>query len=153
MSTLLAYAAPPVSPSVTTYTRSAQAYLQTQVQSRTPVELIVLLYDGALNFLAQARDAMVAGDLVAKRDALSRGLAIVQELQHMLNMDAGGEVAARLDGLYTYVLGRCYEANARLDVEGLAESIRLLAPLRAAWAAIAAQLPQPAGAQLPQPAA
>ena len=144
MSTLLAYAAAPVSPGVASYSRGAQAYLQTQVQSRTPVELIVMLYDGALNCLAHARDAMVAGDLVAKRDALSRGLAIVQELQHMLDMNAGGEVAARLDGLYTYVLGRCYEANARLDVEGLDESIRLMTPLREAWAAIAAEPPQPA---------
>ncbi len=142
MSTLLAYAAP-ITPNPATYSKGAQAYLQTQVQSRTPVELVVMLYDGAISFLGQAREALVAGDMVAKRHALSRGVAIVQELQHMLNIEAGGDVAGRLDGLYTYILGRCYEANAQRDTAGLDESIRLLTPLRDAWAEIAAQ-PSPA---------
>ena len=140
MSTLLAYSAPH-SPNAATYTKGAQAYLQTQVQSRTPVELVVMLYDGAITFLGQARDAMAAGDLLAKRHALSRGLAIIQELQNMLNMEAGGEVAERLDGLYTYIQGRCYDANAQRDPAGLDESVRLLTPLRDAWAAVANQPP------------
>ncbi|BCS33507.1 hypothetical protein TBR22_A27340 [Luteitalea sp. TBR-22] len=126
------------------YNKGAQAYLQTQVQSRTPVELVVMLYDGAIKFLGQAREAMARRDLIAKRHALSRGLAIVQELQNMLNMEAGGEVAERLDGLYTYILGRCYEANTQLDPAGLDEAIKLLTPLRDAWAAVA-QNPAQAG--------
>lgn len=141
MSTLLAFAA---SPTAVMHSKGAKAYLQTQVQSRTPVELVVLLYDGAITFLGQAREAMAQGHLVAKRNAMSRATAIIQELQHMLNMEAGGEVAQRLDGLYTYVLGRCYDANMRLDPSGLEESIRLLTPLRDAWSAIATQSTLPA---------
>ncbi len=125
-------------------TKGAQAYLQTQVQSRTPVELVVMLYDGALKFLGRARDAMAAGDMRVKRDALSRGLAIVQELQNMLDMEAGGEIAARLDGLYTYIQGRCYDANAQRDPAGLHEAIGLLTTLRDAWGTIATQGPTPA---------
>lgn len=140
MSTLLAYNAP-LSPNPVTHNKGAQAYLQTQVQSRTPVELVVMLYDGALKFLGQARDAMDSGNLITKRQALSRGLAIIQELQNMLNMEAGGEVAARLDGLYTYVQGRCYEANAQRNPAGLDEAIKLLTPLRDAWAEISTQGP------------
>lgn len=143
MSTLLAYHAS-LSPNPAMYNKGAQAYLQTQVQSRTPVELVVMLYDGALKFLGQASDAMAAGDLVAKRHALSRGVAIVQELQNMLNMDAGGEIAARLDGLYTYIQGRCYESNAQRNAVGLDEAVKLLTTLRDAWADIAAQGPTPA---------
>jgi flagellar protein FliS len=126
------------------YNKGAQAYLQTQVQSRTPVELVVMLYDGAIKFLGQARDAMAARDMKARRDAMSRGLAIVQELQNMLNMEAGGEVAERLDALYTYILGRCYEANQQRDPAGLDEAIKLLTPLRDAWADVA-QNPNQAG--------
>jgi flagellar protein FliS len=143
MSTLLAYAAP-LSPNPVMYNKGAQAYLQTQVQSRTPVELVVMLYDGAIKFLGQAREAMVVRDMKAKRDAMSRGLAIVQELQNMLNMEAGGEVAERLDALYTYILGRCYEANQQRDPAGLDEAIKLLTPLRDAWADVA-QNPNQAG--------
>ena len=143
MSTLLAYHTP-LSPNPAMHNKGAQAYLQTHVQSRTPVELVVMLYDGAITFLGQARDAMDGGDLVAKRHSLSRGLAIVQELQNMLNMEAGGEIAARLDGLYTYIQSRCYEANAQRNAAGITEAIKLLTPLRDAWADIAAQGPKPA---------
>ncbi len=103
----------PLPASAATPSRGAQAYRDTQVLSRTPMELVVMLYDGAIAALGQARDAMAAGDLVTKRHALSRGVGIVQELQNMLNMEAGGEIADCLDGLYTYVTGRCYEANAQ----------------------------------------
>ena len=141
MSTLLAYAAPPTA---IMHNKGAQAYLQTQVQSRTPVELVVLLYDGAIKFLGQAREAMQQRDLAAKRHAMSRATAIIQELQHMLNMEAGGEVAERLDALYTYILGRCYDANMHLEPSGLDESIKLLTPLRDAWSAISGESAPPA---------
>jgi flagellar secretion chaperone FliS len=117
--------------------RGAQTYFQTHVRSRSPMELVVLLYDGAVRFLGQARTAMVANDLVAKRDALSRCMAIVAELQSMLNMAEGGEIADRLDALYTHVHGRCLSANAECDPAALDEAIRLLTTLRSAWAELA----------------
>ena len=43
-----------------TLSRGAQTYLQTHVQSRSPLELVVMLYDGAIRFLEQAGDAMDA---------------------------------------------------------------------------------------------
>lgn len=131
-------------PAPAAYQKGARAYRETQVRSRTPLELVVLLYDEAMRRLAQARDALVARDLVTKRDALSQGLAVVQELQNMLDMDAGGEVAERLDGLYTYILGKAYEANAQQDPAGFDECIRLLGTLRGAWAEVAANPPSAA---------
>ncbi len=118
--------------------RAAQAYYQTQVQSQSPLELVVMLYDGALRFLHKAADAMSHRDLVAKRDAVSRSLAILSELQNTLNMEAGGEVAQRLDALYTYMTGRLLEANMHNNVEPVQETIRLLTMLRSAWAEISA---------------
>lgn len=119
------------------HTRGAQTYFNTHVQSRTPMEIVVLLYDGALRFLGQAREAMQQNDLVTKRDALSRGLAIVTELQGMLNLEEGGEIAARLDGLYTYIHGCCLDANTQRNPARLDEALRLLTTLRSAWAEVA----------------
>ena len=104
MSTLLAYSAPH-SPNPATYTKGAQAYLQTQVQSRTPVELVVMLYDGAIKFLGQARDALVVGDLVTKRHALSRGLAAKflhgpQQALHHAQGDERARLATLLPQLF-----------------------------------------------------
>jgi flagellar protein FliS len=126
-----------------TLARGAQAYYQTQIQSRSPLELVVMLYDGALRFLQQTVDAMQRGDLVAKREALSRSLAIVTELHGMLDLEQGGEVAASLDSLYTYMIERITTANQQRDPAPVVEVMRLMTGLREAWSQIA-QAPPPA---------
>jgi flagellar protein FliS len=118
--------------------RGAEAYRQTQVQSRSPLELVVMLYDGALRFIGEAREAIARHDLPAKREAMSRALAVVSELQSTLNLAEGGQVAASLDGLYTYVNGRLLDANMKGDAAPLDECVRLITPLRDAWMQIAA---------------
>jgi flagellar protein FliS len=119
--------------------RGANAYIQTHVQSRSPLELVVMLYDGAVRFLTESRDAMSQGDLTRKRSAMSRALAIISELQSTLNMEKGGEIASQLDALYTYVNGRMLDASMHNDAGALDECIRLLSTLRSGWADIAAR--------------
>jgi flagellar protein FliS len=123
--------------------RGAQAYMQAQVQSRSPLELVVMLYDGGIRFLQQTVDAMQKGDLIAKRQALSRSMAIVTELHGMLDLEQGGEVAASLDSLYTYMMERLTAANQQRDAAPVVEVIRLMTGLRDAWSQIA-QAPPPA---------
>lgn len=119
--------------------RVATAYRDTQVRSRSPLELVVMLYDGAIRDLHAARQAMADRDLPKKRQVMSRALAIVSELQSALNMKDGGEVALRLDSLYTYVNGRLLEANMKGDTSALDEAVGLLSTVREAWAQIATQ--------------
>jgi flagellar protein FliS len=126
-----------------TLVRGAEAYRQTHVQSRSPLELVVMLYDGALRFLRETEEAMQRGDLVAKRDALSRVFAILSELQATLNIEQGGETAASLDSLYSYMINRLTEANVQLKPAPVHEVITLLTGLREAWATVA-QAPPPA---------
>jgi flagellar protein FliS len=126
-----------------TLARGAEAYRQTHVQSRSPLELIVMLYDGALRFLRETEEAIQRRDLVAKRDAMSRAFAILAELQGTLNMEQGGETAASLDSLYVYMINRLTEANVQLTTAPVREVITLLSGLRDAWATVA-QAPPPA---------
>jgi flagellar protein FliS len=120
-----------------TPTQGLAAYRSTQVQSRTPLELVVMLYDGALRFIGTARDAVERRDIAARREALDRAMAIVSELQSTLNMDAGGELAARLDGLYDYVNDRLITAAMQNSVEPLDEARKVLDTLRDGWSTIA----------------
>ena len=119
--------------------RAAQTYLQTHVQSRSPLELVVMLYDGLLRFLGDAGSAIESGNVAGRRDAISRALAVLSELQSTLNMEQGGEVAASLDALYTYLNGRLLDASLNNDRAPIDESARLLRTLRGAWAEIAAR--------------
>ena len=57
----------------------AHAYLQTQVGTTGQGEIVVMLFDGALRFLAQARDKMQAKDYAGKGQLISRALDIVNE--------------------------------------------------------------------------
>lgn len=119
--------------------RATQAYQQTMVQSRSPLELVVMLYDGAIRYMTEARDAMARRDLSAKRDALSRSMAIVGELHATLNMSEGGQIAVSLDALYSYVNARLLDATMKGDASAIDESIKLIGQLRDAWVQIAAQ--------------
>jgi flagellar protein FliS len=127
--------------------RGAYAYIQTHVQSRSPLELVVMLYDGALRFIGEARAAIDRQDLAGRRAATSRALAIVGELQSTLDMESGGTIAQQLDALYTYVTERIITATATNDPAPLDESARLLSTLRAAWVEIAAREAAPAAAR------
>ena len=119
-------------------------YRQTEVQSRSPLELVVLLYDGALRFLAAAKDGFARGDIPARRQATSRLLAIISELQSTLDVERGGEVAASLDELYSYMTRRIVEATSTHSAAPLEEVQRLLETLREGWQGIAGG-PVPAG--------
>jgi flagellar protein FliS len=120
-----------------TLSRGAQTYLHTHVQSRSPLELVVMLYDGAIRFLEQAGDAMDARDMPMKATAISKAMAIIAELQSTLNLEQGGEVAQQLDGLYSHVTARVIEGNVQRDRKPIDEAIALLRPLRDAWSQIA----------------
>jgi flagellar protein FliS len=120
-----------------TPTQGLAAYRSTQVQSRTPLELVVMLYDGALRFIGAARDAVERRDIPARREALDRAMAIVSELQSTLNMEAGGDVAANLDRLYDYVNDRLITAAMKNSVEPLDEARKVLDTLRDGWSTIA----------------
>jgi flagellar protein FliS len=124
--------------------RGVDSYRQTQVQSRTPLELVVMLYDGALQSLSTARDAIVRRDIPARRDAIGRALAIISELQSTLNLEAGGAVSVSLDELYGYSSRRLLDAAAQNDVKPLDEIRRVLEILRDAWQTIAAAPAAPA---------
>jgi flagellar protein FliS len=120
-----------------TASRAAGQYLATQVKSSTPLELVVLLYDAALRHATAARDATVRRDLHARRSSLSKLMGILSELQHTLDMERGGEIASRLDDLYTWMLSRVIDATVQQDPGPLDEVRRVLGTLQSGWDAIA----------------
>lgn len=126
--------------------RGLASYRQVEVQSRTPLELVTMLYDGALRFLGTARDAIERQDINTRREALNRALAIIAELQSTLNMEQGGEIAAELDRLYEYANMRLLDAAMRNDAAPVDEVRRIFEILREGWATISTNAAVPTGA-------
>lgn len=116
--------------------RGADAYRKNAVETATPAELVVMLYDGALRFAAEARDATLKRDIKVRSAATSRLLAIVGHLQSTLDLERGGALAESLDGLYTFVTGRIMDAAFSQSVEPIDEAVRVLTTLREGWVGI-----------------
>jgi flagellar protein FliS len=123
----------------TTYARGgANQYLQTQVQSRSPLELVVMLYDGAIQSADTAREAVISGDIRARKAAISKMMAIIGQLQNTLDMERGGDIAENLDRIYTWALSRLLDATVKRETKPIDEVRGVLVNLREAWQTISA---------------
>jgi len=114
-----------------------QVGVDTGAASASPHQLVLMLFDGFRDALAQARGAMQSGQVDAKGRAIGRAVRIVNEgLKAGLNLEAGGQLASDLQALYAYVALRLMQANLRNDPSALDECSRLMEPLRTAWVSI-----------------
>lgn len=121
------------------------AYQQTKVNTASPAELTLMLFNGAVRFTMQAIAAVEARRLDAAHHDLVRAQDIVTELQSSLNMSY--PIAQNLYQLYVYIGDRLVEANVRKDPEPAQVALQLLQELRDTWAEVVQS-----GAARPRPA-
>lgn len=110
--------------------------VHSSVETASPHRLIQMLFEGALERIAQAKGAMVQNQIARKGELIGKAVAIVGGLQGSLNDKEGGALAANLDGLYDYVIRRLTQANYENNPEYLDECGRLLGEIKTAWDAI-----------------
>lgn len=110
-----------------------KVYRETQIQTASGLELVILLYNGAIKFLKQAAQAIEEKQIPPAHNALIRAQAIISELRATLDHEAGGEIAQALEQLYEYMNHRLVEANLRKDLAPVQEVIGMLEELRDAW--------------------
>lgn len=115
----------------------ANAY--TKVRNETGVEaadshrLIELLYDGALERIAQAKGAQQQGRIDIRGTKVGHAINIVMGLRDALNPAQGAELASNLDALYDYIQRLLMSAHRENSTEKLDEASRLLNELAGAW--------------------
>ncbi|MBQ0935902.1 flagellar export chaperone FliS [Ideonella paludis] len=108
--------------------------VETAVQGASPHQLIMMLFDGYMEAIAQGRGAMREGEIERKGRCIGRAARIVDEgLKAGLNLSEGGALAQDLQMLYQYVTMRLTLANIRNDEAILDECVSLIEPLRQAW--------------------
>jgi flagellar protein FliS len=117
---------------------SPAAYRQQSVLTASPGQLVVMLYDGTRRFLAQAAAAMREGERPRADERLRRAEAIIDELIATLDLEAGGEIGARLQGIYVFCRAQLLEARREGDADRVEWVSTQFGELREAWAQIAA---------------
>lgn len=107
------------------------AYQNNSVNTSTPGELTLMLYNGCLKFIEQGRRALEAGDIEAKNTAIQKAQAIISEL--MLTLDKSVPVAENMLILYEFANSRLIDGNIQNDPALFNEAADIITEFRDTW--------------------
>lgn len=115
-----------------------KSYRQVAAQTASPGQVVVMLYEAAINSLERAMAGFEKDDPVEVNmtihNNVTRAQDIIGELNSSLNFAAGGDFAPTMRRLYDYMDDRLSESNLRKDPAGVREVANRLTVLRDAWA-------------------
>lgn len=124
------------------------AYQSVQVDAAvlgaSPHELITKLLSKAIDSTLEAKRYMAEGDIANKSAHIKIAVSIISDgLRSSLNMDAGGELAERLDALYDYMLQGLMKAHVENNADKLDEIASLLRDIKLGWDGIKGEVSAP----------
>ena len=111
-------------------------YQDSAVTTQSKGRLVVLLYDGAIKFMKLAIKELEANNYEAKGQYINKALGIINELNAVLDMNAGGEMASNLRKLYSFMIQHLSEANIKRDPQMIRDVMKLMEELNQSWRAI-----------------
>ncbi len=114
-----------------------RSYQVNDISTSSQAQLILMLYDGALQAVNQSIQCMSQKDVAGQSQHILKAQDIINELSLALDMEQGGEVSKTLEQLYQFVLNQLIQANITSDTMYLESVIKVLSPLRDAWSRIA----------------
>lgn len=109
-------------------------YQNNQIATASREQILLMLYDGAIRFCKQAKKAIEDNDTPNKGKYINKAMAIITEFSNSLDHDIGGDIAANLDGLYTFMLKELTTANITSETSPIDSTCNILCELRATWA-------------------
>lgn len=107
------------------------AYKQNSVTTASPGELTLMLYNGCIKFIHQAKKAIELQDIQNRNKYVQKAQAIISELMATLNMDMA--VSQNMFNLYEYMNYQLTQANIKNDASILDEVEGLVVEFRNTW--------------------
>ncbi len=98
---------PPVNP----YSKYIKQYQTSNITTATPEKLMILLFDGALQFLQKAKTAIADGNLKERAENIDGARKILRELMRTIDLENGNSVAKSLFKLYNRMTMNLIKAN------------------------------------------
>lgn len=108
-----------------------KVYQKSSVLTASPGELTLMLYDGCVKFIKQAKLALENGNFAEKNDKLQKAQAIITEL--MVTLDERQPISKDIMRMYDYIHRRLIEANIKSDIEIIDEVEKLVFDFRNTW--------------------
>lgn len=116
-------------------------YGNSKINTASPAELTLMLYEGAIKFCNIAVMGVEKNDVQKAHNNIIKTQRIIEEFQITLNHDYA--VAEDFDRVYNYLLKRLREANIKKDKEILEEVLRHLRTMRDTWKEVMAKAGNP----------
>ena len=108
-------------------------YRQTQIDTTPKEQILLMLYDGAVRFLHQAKAGFAEKDIEKIHNNLIKVQNIITEFEATLDMETGGEFAKNLYSLYEFMSRQLTIPNIRKDEAALEIVIKHMTELRDTW--------------------
>lgn len=116
---------------------AATIYKETAITTQNQGQIIVMLYDGAINFMRKAQQCIDTRDIAGRNQYINKTRDIIFELNTSLNLEQGGHVAQNLRSLYNFIWRYLGDANMKNDPKMLQKVINMMEELGGAWKKIA----------------
>ena len=108
-----------------------QAYQQNNVIQSTPGELTLMLYNGCLKFLNQAKKGIETNNIELKNTNIQKAQNILREF--MVTLDMSQSVSESMASLYEFMINQLVEANINNDISKIDEVFALTLDFRDTW--------------------
>lgn len=108
-------------------------YQKQQIETASPERILIMLYNGAINFLKKAKIHFANGEKIEAHNNILSAEKIITEFMTTLDMELGGDLAKNLYALYDYLYNKLVEANMKNKPENLDEVLGHLEKLRDTW--------------------
>lgn len=112
---------------------TANPYLRDAVLTATPEQLQLMLYDGAVRFALQGRDALVKKDFETAYLRLTRAQNIVIEMLNGLNYDVNADLCQRMASIYNFIYRKLVDACVQRKTDDVDDAVRVLRMERETW--------------------
>jgi flagellar protein FliS len=113
--------------------RELAAYREADVQSASPVEVVIMLYDALVRDMKRVITAIGAGDIQDRVNHSTHAFEVLQQLECSLDMEHGGSTAKDLSRFYSHVRAKVMEVQFKLDPALLERQIEMVLELRQGW--------------------
>jgi len=112
----------------------SQEYLKTKVLTASPEMLTLMLWDGAIRFAEQGREAILKKEIEASYKALVRSQKIITELTTNLKPEVNPDLCGKLAALYNFIYRRLVDANLSKDPKAVDDALEIMRHQRETWA-------------------
>ena len=120
----------------------SQEYLKTKVLTASREMLTLMLWDGAIRFAEQGKEAIRKKDIEGSYNALIRSQKIITELSKALNREVDPDLCGKLAALYNFIYRRLVQANVDKDEKLVDDALEIMRMQRQTWAMVIEKVAQ-----------